>query len=66
MKKLISLFLLTALLLQLTACGSDGTSQTTSDDSSSTDETTTKETDYIDTLTEKTFDGETLQVIVQH
>ena len=66
MKKLTSISLLTALLLQLTACGSAGTSQTTSDDSSSTDETTTKETDYIDTLTEKTFDGETLQVIVQH
>lgn len=66
MKKLITLFLLTALLLQTAACGSGGagdeTTSSGSDNSSAPEETTS----YLDNFKDLKFDGQTLTIIAQH
>ena len=61
MKKFITLFFLSALFLQLAACGSAaGTTQTSQDDSFSPSDTTAEETtDYLSQYSGTDFEGAT-------
>ncbi|MBQ8508917.1 MAG: carbohydrate ABC transporter substrate-binding protein [Clostridia bacterium] len=65
MKKFLTAIILVSLLLQMAACGT----QSGSPDTSGTDGTTTpapETTSYLETLSNKTFNGETLTIILQH
>ena len=65
MKKLLSLLILFALILQTAACGSGGQQNDTQADNSSDTTSDAPETNYLDQFKDKNFGGETFNIIAE-